>query len=67
MKFISEEKVDLIKEQIAIVLFKIGIKPKVTIFIDEHTLSYGYGKMDGIGLWEYQIPFKYTNKKNEDS
>lgn len=52
------------KDFIAIALFKIGVKPKCTSFIDGETLAFGYGKLDGdIGLWEYQIPFRYTKDK----
>ena len=51
------------KEYIAIMLYKLGVKPNVTLFIDEDTLSYGYGKTDGgLGLWEYQIPFNIKSK-----
>jgi hypothetical protein len=52
------------KEIIAIVLYKIGVKPKCTHFIDEETVSYGYGKLDGwMGLWQYQIPFNVKSEK----
>ena len=53
-----------VKEIIAICLYKIGIKPTATHFIDEETVSYGYGKMDrSIGIWEYQIPFNIKSDK----
>ena len=53
-----------VKEIIAICLYKIGIKPKCTSFIDEETIAYGYGKLNGwIGLWEYQIPFEIKSDK----
>ena len=46
------------KELIAISLYKMGKKPKCTSFIDEETIVYGYGKLNGwVGLFEYQIPF----------
>lgn len=48
---------------IAICLHKIGIKPKVTHFIDGCTRMYGYGKMDGnIGIWKYNLPIYYARK-----
>jgi len=53
-----------LKEIIAICLYKIGIKPKCTSFIDEKTIAYGYGKLNGwIGLWKYQIPFNIKSDK----
>ena len=52
------------KEVIAICLYKIGVKPKCTSFIDEETIAYGYGKLNGwVGLWEYQIPFNIKSDK----
>lgn len=51
------------KEWIAIALYRIGVKPCATHFIDEETVSYGYGKMDELGLWEYQIPFHIKSEK----
>lgn len=50
-------------EIIAIILYKIGVTPKMTRFIDGETLMFGYGKLNGgIGIWEYNLPEKYSAK-----
>lgn len=50
-------------ELIAILLHKLGKKPKCTIFIDEKTYMYGYGKLNGwIGMWQYNLPKWYVKK-----
>ena len=54
-------------EKVAMLLYIIGIKPNVTQFIDEETISMGYGKMiDDSGIWKFQIPFILTQPKIED-
>ena len=48
-------------ELIAIILYKIGLKPHMSYSIaDEFT--YGYGKLDDNGFWQLQIPKKYINQ-----
>lgn len=50
-------------EIIAICLHKLGKKPNVTTFIDERTLMFGYGKLNGnIGIWQYNLPRYYVLK-----
>ena len=56
-----------IKEIIAICIYKCGIRPYVTTFIDGKTLMYGYGKMNDNGWFEYNLPAKYIEKTGEDS
>lgn len=46
----------------AIYWYYTGKPSSCTTFMDEETLSYGYGKMDKIGCWEYQLPFWFTKK-----
>jgi len=31
-------------------------------FIDEITWTWGYGKLDSVGLFEYTLPFWFSNK-----
>ena len=53
------------KTLIAIILYKLGFKPKCTTFIDEETITFGYGKIYGwTGNWEYEIPPKYLKSKH---
>ena len=53
----------IMNDIIAKILFKIGIKPKLTSFIGGD-MSYGYGKMNGnIGIWQFQLPFGYVENK----
>lgn len=54
---------DRIKTLIAIFLFKIGVPHRTTMFIDEVTLMYGYGKCLGYGAFEYELPAKYVKRK----
>lgn len=49
-------------EIVALFLYFIGKQYKTSVFIDEVTLTYGYGKLDTIGCWEYQLPFWFTKK-----
>jgi len=56
-------KTILFTELIAICLHKIGMRPSCTHFIDEETIMYGYGKLNGdIGVWQYNLPCWYANK-----
>lgn len=50
------------KAFIAIIYYKLGFKPKCTTFIDEETISMGYGKCHYIGVFEYPLPPKYIKK-----
>ena len=48
---------------IAILLYRLGRKPKCTIFIDEQTFMYGYGKLYGwTGVWQYNLPARIARK-----
>ena len=48
---------------IAIILHKIGKKPKCSHFIDGETIMYGYGKLDGdIGVFQFNLPIWYAKK-----
>lgn len=58
---------DKIKSIIAIILFKIGVRPRATMFIDEETIMYGYGKCYDVGVFEYHLPSKYVIKKRNRS
>ena len=53
------------KTLIAIILFKIGIPYRATLFIDEKTVMYGYGKCYDVGVFEYPLPTKYVKPKNK--
>lgn len=54
---------DKIKTAIAIILFKLGVRPSATLFIDEETIMYGYGKCHSVGVFEYNLPAKYVKRK----
>lgn len=43
--------------EIAIDYYRNGIKPKCSTDISE-SLSYGYGRLDDNGFWEYPLYFK---------
>lgn len=67
MKKIINNLRDSFKESIAICLYKLGKKPNVTMFIDEHTVMYGYGKCFDCGFFEYNLPAIYIKKKNNEN
>ena len=50
------------KTVIAIVMYWIGFKPKISTFIDEETVTYGYGQLYSMGDWEYEIPHRFLKK-----
>lgn len=54
-----------INQKIAIALFYLGRPPGCTTFIDEVTMSYGYGKLDNLGLWQYQLPFGFIENRRK--
>ena len=56
-KYRMEKYPDLtLNELLAVVLYKLGIPNGVSIFVDDVTLTYGYGYLDGIGCWQFEIP-----------
>jgi len=58
-------KIDRLKEIIAICLFFLGKKPNATLFIDEETIMYGYGRCHSVGVFEYNLPYKYVKAKRD--
>lgn len=64
LHFVNHQFSDLWKEKVAICLYKIGVKPSATMFIDEVTVMYGYGKCHNVGVFEYNLPSKYVTKRN---
>lgn len=61
---VSERFSDLWKEKVGICLYRLGKKPSATMFIDEVTIMYGYGKCHSVGVFEYNLPSKYV-KSND--
>jgi len=62
-KYISKHSIYSFTELVAISLHKLGFQPIMTHFIDEHTIMYGYGKLNGnIGVWQYNLPLPYARK-----
>lgn len=50
------------KQSIAILLYYLGIKPTISTFIDEDTITAGYGKLDHIGWFEYPLPRRLVKR-----
>lgn len=46
----------------AYILYCIGQKPYTSTFIDEDTITMGYGKLDGIGEFEYPLSNRIVKK-----
>lgn len=40
----------------AIRRYTAGVKPSCSTFIDEVTMTYGYGELSDFGSWEFEIP-----------
>ena len=51
------------KTLIAIILYKLGVTPKISWSIGEFT-TYGYGKLDFNGHFKYALPPKYIADEN---
>jgi hypothetical protein len=47
---------------IAVIMFLFGKKPSYSTFIDEETITAGYGRLDAIGIFKYELPKKYIKK-----
>jgi len=51
-----------------IVMFLSGRQICASTFIDDETITYGYGDLDRIGCWEYSVPsiiVKYVQELRE--
>jgi len=46
------------KTTIAILLFKLGVKPNCSSDLFDN-ITYGYGKLDWYGYWQYPLSQKY--------
>ena len=57
------EKFDALNELKAIEMFINGEPYSVSTFIDEVTMTYGYGNLDSMGSWQYQLPQWFVNSK----
>lgn len=44
------------KNKIALLLYLFNIKPRTSTFIDDETITMGYGKEGGVGSFEYPLP-----------
>ena len=55
-KEMVEELDNLRVENKALLRFAMGEKPRFSTFIDEETVTAGYGELDDHGWWEYPLP-----------
>ena len=55
-------KLDKLRSQMAIVMFLCGRKSQLSKFIDEETITAGYGQLYAVGSFEYGLPVKYVKK-----
>lgn len=51
------------KPLIASILYCLGFKYSVSTFIDGVTLTYGYGRLDSLGSWEYEIEARWILRR----
>lgn len=49
-------------EKIAIQRYQSGEPAYVSTFIDEETLTYGYGHLSSMGSWEFEVPHSELTK-----
>lgn len=47
----------------AIKRFISGESYNVSTFIDEVTLTYGYGELSSLGCWQYELPQWFVNSE----
>lgn len=52
-----------INKLIALLKYIIGVKYQTSTFIDEDTITMGYGKLDSIGEFQYPLPNKIIKHK----
>lgn len=45
-----------LEQAIAVVLWMLGAKPSASTFIDEVSISYGYGNLCSVGVFDYPLP-----------
>ena len=46
----------------AVVMYKIGKTPSCSTFIDEVSIPAGYGKLNDVGSFKYDLPKRYVRK-----
>jgi hypothetical protein len=47
----------------AIIIYLTGKKPSCSTFIDEVSITAGYGQLNDFGDWQYSLPKKYIKKQ----
>jgi len=50
------------KTFIALLMYRVGLKPMISTFIDEDTITMSYGHLHSIGYFEYSLPPKIVKK-----
>ena len=53
----------IIRSFCAVVIYLTGKKPNCSTFIDEVSITAGYGKLNDLGDWQYSLPKKYIKKE----
>ena len=48
----------------AMALFESGELFSSSTFIDEETMTLGYGTLDSLGCWQYELPINYRIEHN---
>ena len=51
-----------IRSLVAVIMYLIGIKLKCSTFIDEVSITAGYGKINDFGEFQYPLPKRYIKK-----
>lgn len=52
----------IVRSYCAVIMYNIGKKPACSTFIDEVTITAGYGKLSNIGDFQYNLPRPYIKK-----
>jgi len=47
----------------AVAIYLTGKKPSCSTFIDEVSITAGYGQLDDLGFFQYPLPKKYVKKQ----
>jgi hypothetical protein len=52
----------VVRSYCAVVMFWVGKEPACSTFIDEVSITAGYGRLNSIGAFRYDLPKRYVRK-----
>ena len=52
----------VVRSYCAVAMYSIGKKPACSTFIDEVSITAGYGRLNAVGYFQYDLPKRYVRK-----